>query len=318
MKILEIVKVLENLSPRTGKREKKAKKYILDFLEGVEVREQKFRNAVPKGSSKLLINGREIESLPSSFVSGKFEGKPLISSLHVSGRYYFSSNINFNPYSNTISLATFYFAPSIAVHRKNVGKILSAESVEAKVKVKKEKFVSANLIIGNLENPKALCFAHYDTVLNGAIDNSSGTAVLLHLIKIRPEILKKICIVLSGSEELSYDKPIYWGKGYRVFEEEYKSLLEKTKRIAVVDCVGFANPVLTKKLLLEAFPVKMLERIKKKTFLVTGEIEKLETLWKVYHSDLDRVNLLSEKYLKEAENLILKFTGNPPRGEGFS
>ena len=306
MRITDIVKELESFSPRIGKREANAKRYILRLLEGTEVKEQRFRNAVPKGRATLRADGEEIPSMPTSFVSGGFEGKPLISSIDVSARYYFNPNINFNPYSDDLSLATFYFAPSIAVRREHVEKILSAERVEARVRIKKERFASANLVVGNTENPKVLCFAHYDTVLHGAVDNSSGSAVLLHLIKTSPRVLRKCAFVFSGSEELSYDKPVYWGKGYRVFEEENRSLMQRVKKILVIDCVGFAPPVATKDFLLQAFPVKTLEKIRRKTYLIICDLRKIRMLWRVYHTARDTPELLREKYLMQAERLVLQ------------
>lgn len=139
-------------------------------------------------------------------------------------------NINFNPFCKSVSLTSFYFTPSLAISKKDLHFIINVEEIEGKVKIKKEKFISRNLIIGNLENPRFVIFAHYDTIKKGAIDNSSGVAILLSLIKENPKTLSNTLFVFSGSEELSFEKPIYWGKGYRVFEEEFKEVLKNSKK----------------------------------------------------------------------------------------
>ncbi len=305
--MLEIVKDLENFSPRCGKKEKDVAKFIENQLEGIEICVQTFRNSIPQGKAKLEIDGKKIECLPSAFISGKVDEKCLISSVHVSARFFSDANINFNLYCDEISLATFYFAPSIAVRKKDISTIINGENVNGKVSIKKECFISRNLLVGNLKKPKYVVFSHYDTVLNGAIDNSSGTALCIELIKSFPEVLKNVLVVFSGSEELSFDRPIYWGKGYRVFEEEYFSVLKNCKKIIVVDCLGFAQPDFIKSYLVSAFPVKNLEKIKKKTFLLTVKEKYFSRLWKVYHSKLDREEHISEKYLQKALILLRSF-----------
>ncbi len=311
--MLELIKKLESLSPRCGKREKAAANLIEDHLDGVEIHVQPFRNAVPRGKAELEADGKKIECLPSAFVSGKVNEKCLISSVHVSARYFSDANINFNLYCDEISLATFYFAPSVAVRKEDVPALINAETVNGKVSIKRELFVSRNLLVGNLEKPRYILFSHYDTVLNGAIDNSSGTALCMELIRRFPELLKDVLIVFSGSEELSFDKPVYWGKGYRVFEEEYLSALKNCKRIVVVDCVGFAPPDFIKNYMMSAFPIKNLEKFEEKTFLLSVKEKYFSKLWEVYHSKLDGEERINEKHMQNAMTLLLSFL----RGERF-
>lgn len=302
--MFEIIRNLEKVSPRKGKNEKKAAGIIKNALRGFEIYEQKFRNILPNGRAKLEVDGKEIKCEATSFVSGKIKEKALISSIHISARIFSSTNINFNPYCRTISLATFYYAPSLAIPRNDVKRIIDAEEINGVVKVRKEKFVTENIIIGNLENPKCIVFTHYDSIKKGAIDNSSGVSVIVDTIKENSTLLRNSIFVFSGSEELSFDKPIYWGKGYRVFEEEFKALLENAKRIFVVDCAGFDEPIFTKKFLTEAIPLKNLEKWNKKTYLLTSD--NIRRLWNIYHSDLDKITLLRKNHLKKTKIMITK------------
>jgi len=301
--MLEIIKKLESVSPRKGKNEKKAVKIIKDELSGIDIYEQKFKNAIPIGKAKLIADGNNIPCEATAFISGKIDEKVLIPSIYISARFFNFPNINFNPYCKVISLATFYFAPSIAIEKKNVKHILEAEQIEGRVKVKKEKYTSKNLIVGNLENPKFVIFSHYDTVKKGAVDNASGVALLISIIKEKPELLKENAFIFSGSEELSFDKPIYWGIGYRIFEEEYKAILENCKKIFVVDCIGFDKPILSKEFLVEALPLKNIEKWEEKMFLLSSKMKKL---WNFYHSDLDKPNVIKKDYLNQAKTLFLR------------
>jgi len=300
--MLEIIKKLENVTPRKGKNERKAVKIIKDELSGIEIYEQKFRNTLPIGEARLEVDGKEIKCEATSFISGKIDEKILIPSIYISARFFNHPNINFNPYCKLISLATFYFAPSLAIEKKNVKKIIDAEVINGKVMIKKEKYASENIIVGNLKNPKIAIFTHYDSVKKGAVDNSSGVSLLVHMIKERSDLLKKSVFIFSGSEELSFNNPIYWGKGYRIFEEEYKTLLENCKRIYVVDSLGFDEPIITKDFLVSALPLKNMEKWKPKIFLLISEIKKL---WNFYHSDLDKLSVIKKDYLEKAKDTLL-------------
>jgi len=301
--MLEIVRELENVSPRIGKREKNAVKVIEKFLDGFEIKEQGFRNTIPRGRSKLFVDSRRIESLPSSFTSGKIEEKTLLSSINTPEFHRDSPNINFNPFSPVISLPTFFQTPSLSISRNDAKLVACGADVKGVVKIKKETFTSRNLLMGNTRNPKYIIFTHYDTILNGAIDNSSGVSVIISLIKKYPGVLKTSLFILSGSEELSCDE-VYWGRGYRIFEEEYGEILNFARRIFVIDCVGFAEPVLTKEYLMDALPLNNLEKLRKKTSLITGNLKKINLLWSVYHSELDIPELLKEEYLEMTRKVL--------------
>lgn len=306
-----LVKEFSNFYPIRGKNALLIAERIISLLEenSIIFEIQKFTNYIPFGRSKLEVDGREIDSMAASFVSGKIDEKNIISNV-ISSSNIDDPNISFNPYSKTFSLASFYFVPSINVKRSDVQKIISAETIKGKVKVKKERIKAINIIIGNTKNPTNIIISHYDTVLNGAVDNTSGIVTILDLILHHKEkILEKNLFVLCGSEEFSYEKPIYWGYGYRKFEKEYEDLLSSSRRIFVVDCVGFDKVSINRdiSLLYEALPLSNFNKYKNKISLVTSISEKnIKYFFSFYHSNLDIPKLLKEEYINQSKRLLLK------------
>ena len=245
MSIISDIESMEKFSPRQGDGEAEAREFIESRLGrlGVESELHWFKNQLPsyRGIS-LKADGRRIECMPTALRSGTITEKNLISSTAVSGRYYEEPNINFNPYTDRFSLATFYRAPSLAISRLDVNRIMNAEEVEGSVTVTKRPHRCANVIAGNTRNPKNVVIAHYDSVLGGALDNASGVAVLLELIRVGK--LKDNMFVFSGCEELSFDEPVYWGRGYRALEKELGKTMEKARKVIVVDMIGSSSPTL--------------------------------------------------------------------------
>jgi len=305
---LLFIKNLISFSPRQLEGEQKAGNFIISFLEKFkfQYKLQYFWTEVPKVEKEILIaDGKKIACKGTSFVSGKVRDKNyLISSLIPSRFFLDKSNINFNPKSPGISLSNFYFAPAIAVCRGDLNLILKAEKIEGEVRVKPVRYKARNILVGNLRNPKVICFAHYDSIGKGAVDNASGVAVLLSTLISHPFVLKENLFVFSANEELSYDKPTYWGHGFRAFEEEFLKTMKKTKKIVVVDCVGNGKAKILKdeEMIYLAFPIKNAKKLKNKISILTGDLEKLMS---VYHSDLDNLKQISEKYLREAERKLL-------------
>ncbi|MEM5828391.1 MAG: hypothetical protein QW197_02725 [Candidatus Aenigmatarchaeota archaeon] len=299
----ELIENLEKFYPIRGKNEKVVFRVLVEFLEknNISYETQDFINIVPNGKSELVCDGLKIESLPSSFVSGKIGDKNLVSNILIREDFQ-EPNIAFNPYSREISLATFYSVPSITIRRSDVKRILEAENVRGKVKIKKEKFKSFNIIVGNFKNPKRLIFTHYDTVLNGAVDNSSGTAFLLSLLATFRDVMKENLFFICGSEELSYDKP-YWGYGYRIAESEFEKFFETSKEIVVVDCIGFDKASFIEGdsfLKREAFPIKNFEKYENKIKVFSSISSKnIKEFYSFYHSNSDIKELLKEKYVIE-------------------
>lgn len=307
--ILEFISQLVKLGPRQGKNEQKTAEFIISILKRHKIPfyVQNFTTQLPEIKKAVLIaDGKRIQCEASCYISGEIANKEhIISSLTSSQPFLYQSNINFNPECSGISLSNFYFAPSLAISREDLMKVVKASRIRGVVKVKRKKHKSANILTGNKKNPEFILFAHYDSLKKGATDNASGTGVLMELLLKYPQTLKKCLFVFSGNEELSYDQPVYWGHGFRVFEKRYFSLLQKSKKIIVVDCVGNGKTNFSqdKHFLFLAFPIKNFQKIQKKAYALYGDIKKL---MKVYHSDLDDINQLKKRYLEEAKKQLLQ------------
>ncbi|MCX6712781.1 MAG: M28 family peptidase [Candidatus Vogelbacteria bacterium] len=306
------VKNLVGLSPRQGKNLIKTERYLVAYLKrhGIKVVIEKFPVTIPEATkASLMIDGELIPCLSCSFVGGAIENKETILSSTIPSRYNLDlPNINFNPLSAAICRNNFYFAPALAVARKHVSRIARAKNILGRVDIEKFRGQAAHLLVGNSHNPRSVVFAHYDSVGKGATDNASGVAVLLRLIVEFPETLASTLYVFDGNEELSYDYPTYWGHGFRVFEDRHNLLLANSEQIITVDCVGngpteeSSDP----NMLRLDFPIKNSAKWASKTSSLSGDFPKLMA---VYHSDADIPDQLSEKYLREAVNVLRKKVG---------
>lgn len=306
--MLEDIAGLELLSPRRGRQEHRAMDYIIGRLDDLDVRYalQRFSSFLPDYKRfSLTADGKPIECLPTALRSGRITGKNLISSMAVSGRYYEEPNINFNPYSDSISLATHYRAPSLAISRKDVQRIIDADSIEGNVVVERSPHRCANVIAGNSRNPKSIVIVHYDSVLNGADDDASGVAMLLQLAE--EGAGKDNMLVFSGCEELSFDEPIYWGKGYRVLEKRFKPVMKKAMNIIAVDMIGSGMPGIVKNpvLRLAAFPIT-----DKALFAKSKVIGTLGEKWfSQYHTYDDNMSRINRRYLDAGLEIVRRTIG---------
>ncbi|MFH1656856.1 MAG: M28 family peptidase [bacterium] len=302
-KLKELVSQILKFSPRQGENEARTAQFITFILgqHGVPCSAQRFFTYLPKLKKVVLTaDGKNIPCESTSFTGGKIVGKEnIFSSLLDTQISPCLSNINFNPNCEEISLVDSYFAPSLAIKAKDLVKVLAASKVEGEIKVSPLKHQSMNILVGNKVNPKFILFAHYDSIKTGATDNASGVAVMMKMIISSPETLQNSLYVFSGNEELSYDKPVYWGRGFRVLEKRLPQAFEKSKEIIVIDCVGNGKTNFSqdKKWLYLGFPIKNMEKYSHKIYFVFGDMEKL---MKVYHSDADTIDQLEEKYLDEA------------------
>ncbi len=294
---------LVSFAPRQFENEKKTADFLVSFLEknSVFYAIQEFETEIPLTKKVLLMaDKKQIDCEGCSFVSGEIKSNDIIiSSLLSSSICQDISNINYNPKCSGISLNNYYFAPAICVSREKIALVIKAKKIFGEVVVERKKFKSKNILVGNLKNPQTISFAHYDSIKKGAIDNASGVALLMKSLLEKPEILENSLFVFSGNEELSYDKPIYWGRGFRAFEKKYFSILNKTKKIIIVDCVGNAPVTVIADLAVAklAFPILNLNKIGKKVEIVTAD---LDDLMQVYHSDLDDGKKIIKKYFDEA------------------
>jgi len=305
-KIIDIIKDLEKFSPRNNEESlNNTSKYIKQNLEkvGIDFFDQYFSVSIPfdEGSYIILDNGEKIIGKANSFVSGHFEEKNIYSSQNINQEINIP-HINYNQYYDAFSGVIFYDFPVINIKKSDLIKVINSEEIKVDVNVKRKLIKTENILVGNKKNPKNIIFTHFDTIFNGALDNSSGTATLLYGIISNKINIKENLIVFSGCEELSYDRPYYWGYGYRVFEYEYKEILEKSKKIIVYDMFGHSKPTLTKDYIKEAFPI-MSEYLYKKSI----QISESNNDWiKFYHSDADTIDKINEYYIEEGLKLLLK------------
>lgn len=301
--ILSFVKELCTFSPRLGQNEQKAAHFIKETLKNnhISFRVEKFHTSYPKNiNTYLKVDGEKIKCQPTTFLDGKIKRKfQLINSLVDSPE---GKNLNFNPKSTVLSLAQFYFSPAMAVNKKDIAKIKEAEEIDGSIDVDRTSYLAQNILVGNYEDPLFLVFAHYDCLETGATDNGSGAATMMQLVLENPDLLSSGLFIFSGNEELSYDRPVYWGRGFRMFEKRHPHFFKNTKQVLVIDCVGNGPARLTKNhhLVTECFPIKNLKVLKDKTFVLCADIGKL---YNVYHSQGDDPEQLHETKLRQALEL---------------
>lgn len=296
---------LSRIYHRQGAAETEAAALIMRTLDRYKVKyiKEPFTTYIPDFiKAELVVDGKQIPAIPTSFVSGEITDKgAIISSMISSQRFIDDSNINFNPHCHTISRSNHYFAPSLAVAPKHLAAICRAKKVHGNVVVEKQRHRSLNILIGNIKNPQVIVMGHYDSIGPGVIDNASGTAMMMYLAIQHPEILNDVLIVIGGNEELSYDYPLYWGHGYRVFEKKHLHLLQRAQAIVGIDCVGHAPAILYNDPHIVRLGVPLANHMKwqKKVFLLSGDLAQLNP---VYHSDADngRHVPITQQFLNEA------------------
>jgi len=305
---ITLIKKLSDLGERQLGQEIKASKLLMAELEKYKVKYkiQYFQTKVPFFKSATLVaDRRKVQAKASSLVSGVIKNKfklvaPIIRPLKKN-----QPNLNYNPKCEAISQSDFYFVPSLAINKRDVSRIKKARYVEAEIKVQGQKHRSLNILAGNLKNPRNIILAHYDSIGPGAFDDASGIAVLMRLIIDYPKLEQDNLFVLAGNEELSYDAPTYWGKGYRALETKYFQVFKNAKRIIVIDGVG-AGALQTSrdlKMMSACFPVKNMKKWRRKIVIVHNSPE---ILYKIYHSELDLPANIKASYLHQANRKILK------------
>jgi hypothetical protein len=310
MSIIKYVKELVDLSPRFAHGEEKAAQYIRTVLDTHKVTytDQEYEVAVPVPEKVTLIaDGKKIECRNVGMEGGTFEGKDnLVSSLFWGDTdFYYPQNINFNPRCDgAVSMALYYKHPALAIRRSDIETILNAEKIHGETIVKPYTFTGHNFLVGNRKNPKTIIFTHYDCWETGAIDNASGTAVLMDTVLHNPELFKNNLFVIAGTEEISYDEPIYWGKGYREFQKEYSVLLEKADSLKVIDGVGYSEHqwITDPHIVILGLPLDTFETYQSKCSMITGDFD---FLMEIYHSSDDTPDLLSENRLRDAQKLLI-------------
>jgi hypothetical protein len=308
----KIIKKLVSLETRQGTQADKAAEYLIAILKKSKTpfAVKTYRVDMPVWKKfSLKADERDIPCLPTGFTSGNVDGVSAITSSLISSRYFLDTpHLNFNPKCPTISRANFSSAPSLAVSRDSLKELFTAKEIEGTIVVQKKKIKTYQILVGNTRNPKNILFSHFDSIGCGAVDNATGTAVMMELVITHPELLKKNLFVFDGNEEISYDHPVYWGRGYRNFEKKYNKIFKNTQQIIVVDCIGYDKTQILhgksqRDIARLAFPIKNIETYSSKIRLVTSDYDKLMT---VYHSDLDNGDIIRTKYMQEALNIVLE------------
>jgi len=302
----EFIDHLVGFSPRRGLGEVRTADFLIDFFRrsNIPYKTQKFDSIIPRIDDLVieLENGKKIEAKTSSLVGGKIDHLTLIDT---SGDCYpyDKPNVNYNSKTADFSLTDFFNVPSVCIRRDDVSKLEGINDFNLEVQVEKEKFISTNILVGNCTNPRAILFAHYDSILSGAVDNASGVALLISKIMSAKFLLEENLFVFTGSEELSFDWPTYWGHGYRVFEDSNLSLLKQAKLIIVVDGVGHCPPtvIADPEEVRWAFPIRSLGALPGKVIQIGGNIELLMPIW---HSDNDRSDLIKDDFFNQAYDLL--------------
>jgi len=164
---------------------------------------------------------------------------------------------------------------------------------------------AANILVGNLVKPRSILLTHFDAIGPGALDNASGVAVCLRVLIEHPDFVKDNLVVFSGSEETSPEKPVYWGYGYRQFERKYGQLLKNCRAIYVVDCVGNGrlNFFQGDYYFHQAVPLKKLDLVRDKLFVLTGSVKKLLA---VCHTQKDTAEKLDQKFLEASYDRLVR------------
>ncbi len=298
-----VMKNLTALGTRQGAALKKAYSHISSVLTKNQIpfRTETYRTALPVWKKwSLKTEKGAIPCLPTGLTSGTITNAYALVSSLVSSRYFLDMpHVNVNPKSSIISRANFSFAPSLAISRESLKALCNARNIRGELRVEKKMQDTRQILIGNTKNPKKILFSHFDSVGTGAADNASGTALMLQLISEDPQLLNNNLFVLDGNEELSYDYPVYWGRGYRNFEKKYARQISKAKRLIVVDCIGYApTEILSKGPIIKlAFPIQKINLLAKKIVLITSDYD---TLMGVYHSDDDTLSRIKKRFIDEA------------------
>src|SRR4030042_4316442 len=128
-----LIKKLCDLGERQLAQEIKASKLLIAELEKYKVKYkvQYFQTKVPViKSAVLLADRRKVAAKGTSFVSGAIKNKFKL--INTDGQQPKKNliNINFNPQCLAISQSDFYFAPSMAINKKDVSRLRKARYVE--------------------------------------------------------------------------------------------------------------------------------------------------------------------------------------------
>ncbi|NMB57385.1 hypothetical protein GYA19_05635 [Candidatus Beckwithbacteria bacterium] len=268
MNNLKLLKQLLLIGPRCADKEIVAVKIIADYLESLKItyKLQTFNSFFPLCENKrLIVDHEEISCLGSSLVSGTIPNNQFLFSHLGSIPDNLPYNLAYSPLTDEISVVDHFEVPSLTISRNDILKILMAKEIKGEIKVRKQKFDSANILVGNLTKPKNIIFAHFDSIIGqGASDNAAAILVLVNLITQNVNILTNSLFVFCGNEEMSYDSYKKSGYGFRVFESIYSQILKSCQKVYVLDGLGITEPAFSQKGLDWVLQLKMLSQIEQK------------------------------------------------------
>lgn len=301
-----LLKQLTDIGPRFAQKEMQAAEIIKRYLEthNIQYVIQQFDTEVPVCTkAELTVDGQPMDCVGSSIVSGEIpDAKYVISHFGYSGKTPY--NLAYNPLTDTLSLVDHFRVPSLTVSRKDVIRLVMAKEVKGLVEVERTKIKSENILVGNLKKPKYIVFAHYDSIVGqGAVDNAGSVITMMNCILNNPPLLSSTLFNFSGNEEIAYDDYNLCGYGFRVFEDACGLQMLHAEKIIVLDGVGIGDPTLAQDGLGWVLQVKMLNDIKNKVFWMQND--QTQTLSK-FHSLDDNIEIIDEKYLTVAEELLVK------------
>lgn len=295
---------LTEIGPRYADKEMVAAKIIGNELNSNSIPfiTQPFSAEVPICTkANLTADGENILCVGSTLISGEIpDGEFLISHFGYSGDTPY--NIAYSPVTDNISVVDHFKVPSVTISRKDIIKIIMAKEIRGAVEVERKEISTENILVGNVQEPQNIVFAHFDSIIgDGAVDNAGSVTAMMGCILNNRSLLNSTLFIFSGNEEMAYDDYKLSGYGFRVFEAEYSKLLEKTRKILVLDGVGVGEPALTQNGVDWVLQLKMLDKIRGKVFWLQND---QTPVLQYFHTTEDTKDIIEDKYLLEAENLL--------------
>lgn len=300
----KLIKNLTDIGPRYAEKEIQAAKVIENLLSSFKISfvTQPFSSEVLVCTkAELKANGKKIECLSSTIISGEIpNGDYLISHFGYSGKTPY--NIAYSPVTDNISVVDHYKVPSVSISRRDVIKIIMAKDIKGVVEIKRTRINTENILVGNVENPNNIVFAHFDSIVGrGAVDNAGSVAIMMSCLINNRDLLTTTLFNFSGNEEIAYDDYKLSGYGFRVFEQKYSNLLKTAKKIIVMDGLGVGEPSFTQNGLDWVLQVKMLNQIRKKAFWLQND---QTPVLQYFHTLNDNDEIIKDEFLLAAENKL--------------
>jgi len=115
--MIDIIDRLESLSPRRGVRVERAARIIEDLLSNIDIKYDINKTPLTIPNPRIVkVEGvpEGIEMEPNCFEGGVVDGSVIISSFAVNSDFPLP-NINYSPYSEAVSLSTFFRKPAVAL-----------------------------------------------------------------------------------------------------------------------------------------------------------------------------------------------------------